>query len=100
MHSGIQHDDMSVIMRDCLNSKFVTRIEYVMYSQWPGELQHGELHVPGIRPIIVHVIIIVVNTTVSPTYAKLYSGLASRLIVHHARVMNDGIIRCLIAFIL
>ena len=65
-------------MRDCLNSKFVTRIEYVMYSKWPGELQHGELHVPGIRPIIVHVIITVVNTTVSPTYAKLYSGFASR----------------------
>ena len=71
-----------------------------MYSKWPVELQHSELHVPGIRPIIVHVIITVVNTTVSPTYAKLYSGFASRLIVYHARVINDEIIRCLIAFIL
>ena len=38
-----------------------------MYWKWPGELHHGELHVPGVRPIIVHVILTVVKTTVSPT---------------------------------
>ena len=83
-------------MPDCLNSKFVTRIENVMYSEWLGKLQNGELHVPGNEPIIVHVMIIVVNATIFPRYAKMYSGFASRLIVHYVR----EIIGCLITFIL
>ena len=83
-------------MLNCLNSKLVTRIENVMYSYRLGKLQNGELHVPGNEPINVHVIIIVVNATISPRYAKEYSGFASRLIVHYVR----EIIRCLITFIL
>ena len=82
MLSGIQHDDRGVIMLNCLNSKLVTRIENVMYSYRLGKLQNGELHVPGNEPIIVHVITIVVKTTISPRYAKERSGFVSRLISH------------------
>ena len=55
-----------VIMRNCLNPTSVTSLACVMYSNWPGEFRHGELHVPEFGPIIAHVLITVVVIMASP----------------------------------